>query len=146
MTFSISVSRIIESIYAASAMYALISSHSEPPRLLHRDHRAMLDKGVRHAFSHVCLRLLPFVDDCSLSDDEVLTLELSLPAGFPSTGYRPVQLALEDAVTCEALARAYAGYDSGLSDRNASTAAESLRRIRSSLSGPCDATLSPSLL
>lgn len=145
MTFSISVTRILENIYGISAMYTLINHHDKPPRLLHRDHRAMLDKAVRLSFSKLCFKLLPFVDDCNLDDDEILTLDLKLPAGFPSTGTRVIQAALEDVVMGETLAQAYAGYDADLAGRNTTSAATSLARIRSALTAPCTADLTPSL-
>ncbi len=146
MTFSISVTRILENIYGVSAMYTLLNHHDKPPRMLRSDHRAMLDKAVRLGFSKLCFRLLPFIDNCDLDDDEILTLDLKLPSGFPSTGYRVIQAALEDVVMGETLAQAYAGYDTELSDRNTSSAAKSLQRIRSSLAaGPCNAALTPSL-
>ena len=134
ITFSLSLSRILQSIYAETALHNVVCGKPTLPPALHRDHRAMLEYGVRDSFAAMCMRLLPCLVDCSPETDtnsDLLTLTLNddVAAATSSVQASALRRLMEHVVIYDTLSRCYLNYDKGVSDdyhQRATDAAETL--------------------
>ncbi len=141
MIFSLSKSRICESIYASAAMYAVICTDVTRPPVLHADHSAMLLRAVDEAFTYLTAALLPWVDSIDTDDADLMQLTLTLD----TTDARALSIRrlMEEAIVARVLSRAYLNYSADIAASNADASDAALRRLRSALDGPRAARLVP---
>ncbi|MBQ7041362.1 MAG: hypothetical protein IJN66_01450 [Muribaculaceae bacterium] len=143
ISLNLSTTAIITEIYAASALRCLqnIDNGRRPP-LLTRDQEPALRLLVKDSFAHIVLRLLPHIAECNLNEDNegddnkdiILSVDINVPACFPSSATITLRHAIEHAIAMDALHLCYMGHNDNLSRRHASLAEDAIRNITQLLS------------
>ena len=78
---SLSISRILESVYAHSAA-EIVSTGVERPEILGRSHEEMLKVITRDTIAALAYAMMPIVTDSNIAEKpipEVITLEIKVP-------------------------------------------------------------------
>ena len=115
-TLSISIERVLESVYAHSAA-EIVATGPARPELLSRSHADMLKVITRDTIAGVAFALTPMLTDSNIAAKpmpDIITLEMNLPEGVSQT---MLQAAIETAVAAGTLARAWSGSDSPMCQR-----------------------------
>lgn len=133
-TFAISVSRVLESVYAFAALdYITVK---ERPGVLGRGQVQLLRKIIGNCMATLIAELSPLAVGSSLTDDrdrDIITVDFDLPDNGTSwTNLRP---ALEAALAAEVMHVAWSGADASLSGVYAEIASHGLKGIKAMLSG-----------
>ena len=128
MTLSLSVTRILEGVYAHSAFQKLQNPAEGGVTLLTREHEPMLRRLAVDVFLELAVRLGGYVGDVDVDDGDILALELS--DDFADTPLRLAGAYLEACVTRHLMARAWlvAG-DSGRAEDLDRAAAKAERQL-----------------
>ena len=147
ISLNLSTTAIIQEIYAASALRCLqnINNGKRPP-LLTRDQEPALRLLVKDSFAHTILRLLPHIVSCNLNnedsdgthitttEDVILSAEIYIPTGFPTSATGTLRHAVEHAIAMDAMHLCYMGHNDSLSQRHATLADEAIKNIERLLS------------
>ena len=113
-TISLSITRILESVYAHSAAESL-SSGIERPEILGRAREAMLKVICRDVIAGITMKFGKALTGSNLgSAQDIVTLDLRLPDSVIPTLFQP---ALETAVAARVLARARSGSKGPMCER-----------------------------
>lgn len=89
--------------------------HPEKPQLLTDDHRQATDLMIEEAFHHLCMSLVPFVQDFSVRREaDLLMVELQIPSGMNEGQFMP---ALDAAIVCYTLYLLASGVDASWAER-----------------------------
>lgn len=133
-TFAISVSRVLESVYAFAALdYITVK---ERPVVLGRGQEQLLRKIIGNCMATLIAELAPVAVSASLggkSDTDIITVDFDLPDNGTSWTYlRP---ALEAALAAEVMHVAWSGGDESLSDVYAKIASHGMKALKASLFG-----------
>ena len=137
-TISISIDRILESIYALAAVDTL---QSPPGRsnVVCRDDAPALRRLVRDSAAAIIFGITPPVTGSSLSDPlddgDIITVDLELPedaVGRLSGTIRPL---LESALSAQVLCILWTGTDAGLGDMYMSMVRDAVSSLKRKLSG-----------
>lgn len=130
---SLSISRILESVYAHSAA-EIVSTGVERPEILGRSHEEMLKVITRDTIAALAYAMMPIVTDSNIAEKpipEVITLEIKVPDTV-SEGL--LRAAIETAVASGVLARAWSGSESPMHRRYSKAFEMSLEAL-SNISG-----------
>ncbi len=147
ISLNLSTTAIIQEIYAASALRCLQNlDNGKRPPLLTRDQEPALRLLVKDSFAHILLRLLPHVATCNLNDennnattcngseDIILSVEIHVPACFPTSAVGTLRHAIEHAIAMDAMHLCYMGHNDNLSQRHASLTNDAIKNIEQLLS------------
>lgn len=135
-TVSLDTERILENIYAYSALGYFSASATEKPEVLGRGQKTALLNIILNRAVQIVYELSPFVAATSLVDSpdrtDIITIEFGLPdttKGHEVLHLRPL---LEGAVASAVLASAWCTVNAGVCDRFNAMLCENMTKIRSS--------------
>ena len=114
MTIALSVERVLDSIYAYSAI-DYFTSGEDRPSVLGRDNSGALKRMASNAAAHIIFRLTPPAVATSLLDEpdaDIITVDFDAD----SPGMSNLRPALESAVAAAVMSVAWAGKNSAMSD------------------------------
>lgn len=133
-TFAISVSRVLESVYAFAALdYITVK---ERPVVLGRGQEQLLRKIIGNCMATLIAELIPVAVCASLgenSDMDIITVDFDLPDN--GTSWVHLRPALEAALAAEVMHVAWSGADASLSGVYAEIASHGLKALKASLFG-----------
>lgn len=116
MTLSLSIDRILDSVYAHSAA-EIVATGTDRPELLGTSHAAMLRVIVRDTIAGLSFAMAHAITSSNIGDNpipDIITIDFNLPGGLSQTVFRA---AVETAVAAGALAQAWSGSNSPMSGR-----------------------------
>ena len=141
-TISISVERVLDSVYAHSAA-EIVSSGVERPEVLGRNHRDMLRVITRDTIAGLAFTLAHIVEDTNVGDTpipDVITLDLRLPEYL---SLAMLQACVETAVAAGVLAQAWSGSDGPMAERYSKAYSMSLKSIEIHAGGSIPGSITP---
>ncbi len=116
MTLSLSIDRILDSVYAHSAA-EIVATGTERPELLGTSHAKMLRIIVRDTIASMSFVMAHAITGSNIGDNpipDIITIDFNLPDGLSQTIFRA---AVETAVAAGTLAQAWNGSESPMCDR-----------------------------
>lgn len=147
VTFALSATQILESVYALAAMqrFSARISRDEMPEILSRDEAPALRRLLRAAAVNIVAGLLPHVTHTDLDDAETLTIVLSQPGGAELDGGTQslLRLRLEEAIAAGVLELVYYSSCPGLSHDFQGSSVKALDDIRAIIDRPANLRLRP---
>ena len=111
MTLSVSLTRILEGVYAHSAFMALYEREKSADSLLTRCHETMLRRMAVDVFLELAVSMAGYIVDVDVDDGDILTMDLA--ECYEATPVRMAGAYLEACVTRLLMARAWqvSGHD-----------------------------------
>ncbi len=109
-TIALSIERILESIYACSAL-DYYTTKNDRPTVLGRNEAPALRQLIRNSAASLIFRLTPPAISWNLDDEEVITVDFDMADGFSS-----LRSYLESILAAHVMSIAWAGASASLSD------------------------------
>lgn len=135
-TVSLDTGRILENIYAYSALGYFSASAAEKPEVLGREHKTALLTIIMHRAAQIVYELAPFVAATSLVDSpertDIITIEFDLPETAKAQEVSHLRPLLEGAVASAVLASAWCTVNASVCDRFNAMLCENMSKIRAS--------------
>lgn len=144
ISLNLSSDAIMREVYAISALHSLqnINNNKTSCPILNRDRQPALRLVVKDAFAFIILKTVPHLTGCNLNNetstgvadespdaDCIMSIDLSLPDGFPDTAIGSLRHAIENAIAMYTLHLCYLNYDDTLSRRHENLANETIAGI-----------------
>lgn len=133
-TVSLDTERILENVYAYSALSYFSASVPDKPAVLGRGQKEALVKIILHRAAQIIYELSPFVVATSLVDSpertDMITVGLELPDTTDERDALRLRPALEGALTSAVLSSAWCTVNAGVCDRFTAMYVDSMAKLR----------------
>lgn len=146
LSIAISTDRLLESVYALSALHNIIHPAAARPPALHSDHRPALLRGMAAAVARTGAMLMPVMQGFDTDSQEIITLTFSLQRPLRTHESESLRRHIEAAVISLTLSGAYLNYHPDLSSTYAADADGSVKAARAILTAandPASVSLTP---
>lgn len=136
MRIVLSIDRILDKIYAQSALRTYMNQNARKIPMLTPDNRQVLAQLVVGTFADIILQLMPFVADLDLAEVDPDLLEVEFRSEFEIISSTTLRKALETTIADNALAIVLTDDDTTIASEIARRAETNLENLRVLLALP----------